>query len=154
MKLDWKNILIGTAGVILAKEYFGSKSCPTATKNIQVNTDNRQHTIDSFDYGPMNPSDRNYWKRIADRWKTTPDVAMQSRCGNCVAFDISPRMLDCIKAGSVSEKIDPMEEELGILGYCWMHHFKCHSARTCVTWAGGGAISKDKVSFEWQKKTR
>ena len=42
--------------------------------------------------------------------------------------------------------------EGGELGYCWMHHFKCHSARTCYTWAAGGPISDNKTSLEWQEK--
>jgi hypothetical protein len=32
-----------------------------------------------------------------------------------------------------------------------MHHFKCHSARSCRTWAKGGPITEDKVSYDWQK---
>jgi len=37
-------------------------------------------------------------------------------------------------------------------GYCWMHHFKCHSARSCDTWAGGGPIDENEESLEWQEK--
>tara|TARA_Y100000004_G_scaffold185064_1_gene234767 strand:- start:97 stop:1263 length:1167 start_codon:yes stop_codon:yes gene_type:complete len=33
-----------------------------------------------------------------------------------------------------------------------MHHFKCHSARSCDTWATGGPIKEDKKSYEWQEK--
>ena len=33
-----------------------------------------------------------------------------------------------------------------------MHHFKCHSARTCYTWAAGGPIVKDEASYDWQKR--
>jgi len=40
----------------------------------------------------------------------------------------------------------------GVLGYCWMHHFKCHSARACHTWAKGGPIDKDKESHNWQER--
>lgn len=35
-----------------------------------------------------------------------------------------------------------------------MHHFKCHSARTCYTWAAGGPITEDSVSEEWQEKNQ
>ena len=28
--------------------------------------------------------------------QTTPEVAKESKCANCVAFDISPRMLECM----------------------------------------------------------
>ena len=41
----------------------------------------------------------------------------------------------------------------GELGYCWMHHFKCHSARACYTWAAGGPISNDSVSADWQERS-
>ena len=40
----------------------------------------------------------------------------------------------------------------GELGYCWMHHFKCHSARACRTWAKGGPIKEDDVSYDWQER--
>jgi len=40
----------------------------------------------------------------------------------------------------------------GRLGYCWMHHFKCHSARTCHTWAKGGPIDQDAVSKDWSER--
>ena len=33
-----------------------------------------------------------------------------------------------------------------------MDHFKCHSARSCHTWAKGGPIKKDSESAEWQGK--
>jgi hypothetical protein len=47
---------------------------------------------------------------------------------------------------------EPVRDKDGILGYCWMHHFKCHSARACNTWAAGGPISKDNDSYDWQKR--
>ena len=68
---------------------------------------------------------------------------MQSKCANCVAFDVSPQMLECMP-GNVDKD--------GILGYCWMHHFKCHSARTCNTWAKGGPIDDDETSNSWAEK--
>ena len=124
--------------------------CPPATQDLKLNTKNRNAAIkqDHIQYGPLNLADEDYWERLADHWGTTPSVVKESRCGNCVAFDVSPRMLECLP-GPVSE---PIEDADGKLGYCWMHHFKCHSARSCYTWAGGGPISDDKKSTEWQKK--
>ena len=47
----------------------------------------------------------------------------------------------------------PLElDKDGRLGYCWMHHFKCHSARTCYTWAAGGPITLDSQSMENQQR--
>ena len=94
-------------------------------------------------YGPLNLADENYWVKAAKQWRTTPEVAKKSNCSNCVAFDISSRMEKCMPGAIDGD---------GILGYCWMHHFKCHSARTCYTWAAGGPIDKDEASYDWQKR--
>jgi len=124
--------------------------CPPATQDLELNTKNRNAAIkaEHIQYGPLNLADKQYWVKAAEHWNTTPDVAMKSKCSNCIAFDISPRMIDCMP-GPTSE---PIKDEEGYLGYCWMHHFKCHSARSCYTWAAGGPISKDSKSEEWQEK--
>jgi len=120
-------------------------ACPVATQDLAVNTENRDRTIKQFNYGPLNvdqPED--YWKDIGEYWNTSEEAALKSNCGNCVAFDISERMKDCLPG-------DTFDDD-GELGYCWMHHFKCHSARSCHTWAKGGPIKTEKESAEWQGK--
>lgn len=122
------------------------KSCPMPTKDLKTNTQNRDKAIkeNHIKYGPLNISEPgDFWEDIADHWDTTVDAAKKSLCGNCAAFDISPRMLDCMPGD--------LEDDDGKLGYCWMHEFKCHSARSCRTWAKGGAIATDKISHSWQK---
>ncbi len=64
------------------------------------------------------------------------------------AFDVSPRMKDCMPIP------DEEIEGPGEFGYCWMHHFKCHSRRVCTTYSIGGPITKDESSFKWQKKNK
>ncbi len=125
-----------------------ANACPLATRNLKVNTKNRNAAIKEshIQYGPMNPSDDLFWARLAKFWGTTPKVAQKSKCGNCAAFDTSPRMKKCMP-GEVSDSE-------GRLGYCWMHNFKCHSARTCRTWAKGGPIKMDSISKKWQKKSQ
>jgi hypothetical protein len=122
--------------------------CPPATQDLELNTKNRNAAIEAehIEYGPLNLSDEGYWEHIAEHWKTTVDVAKKSTCGNCAAFDISPRMLDCMPG--------EIEDSEGRLGYCWMHHFKCHSARTCYTWAAGGPITSDETSKSWANKAK
>jgi hypothetical protein len=120
--------------------------CPPATKNIDINTVNRNKARENHMYGPLNvnaPDD--YWQKLAAKWETTEAAAKKSTCGVCVAFDISPRMDDCMPG--------PVSDDSGRLGYCWMHHFKCHSARSCDTWAMGGPIKDDETSSKWQNKT-
>jgi hypothetical protein len=123
--------------------------CPPATQNLELNTKNRDAAIkaEHIQYGPLNvdePGD--YWKDIAEYWNTTEKAAKKSLCGNCVAFDISPRMDECMP-GETSD-------DDGRLGYCWMHHFKCHSARSCRTWAKGGPIEDDDISADWQERNK
>ncbi len=160
--------------IIEGKLFEAAMECPAATQDVALNTANRDRAIqaDFINYGPLNveePGD--YWKDIAKKWKTTFKAAFKSRCGNCVAFDISPRMLKCIP-GLTSEPVEepdaredidkafkdnPKIADLvkkGVLGYCWMHHFKCHSARTCNTWAAGGPIKTDEASGEWFDRNR
>ena len=120
-------------------------ACPRATQDLMLNTKNRDAAVKAkhIQYGPLNLEDEDYWERYAKRWNTTAEVAKKSNCSNCVAFDISPRMEECM----------PLElDDDGRLGYCWMHHFKCHSARTCYTWAKGGPITDDKRSKENQER--
>ena len=126
-------------------------SCPAATQSLEINTRNRNSAIqaDYIQYGPLNLSDEQFYIDLASFWRTSVAVAKQSKCSNCVAFDISPKMLECMP-GPISE---PIENQEGYLGYCWMHHFKCHSARTCRTWAAGGPISENSVSLEWKRRS-
>ena len=131
----------------MANQMFG---CPPATQDLRLNTKNRDAAINAkhIQYGPLNLSDEEYWEKYADRWPetTSAEEAKQSNCSDCVAFDISERMKECMP-GETSDKD-------GELGYCWMHDFKCHSARTCYTWAAGGPIKDDTVSYSWQSKAK
>lgn len=133
-------------------------ACPPATQDLEINTKNRNSAIkaDYIQYGPLNLADEEYWVRAAKHWNTTVKVAKESRCYNCVAFDISPRMQDCMPGLIMSqEEIEAaieMDERWETLGYCWMHKFKCHSDRSCYTWAAGGPITEDEVSHDWQER--
>ncbi len=140
-----KNVQLFEA--FLEKIYEAKLACPVPTQDLKKNTKNRDKAIkeDHIKYGPLNVDEPgNYWKDLAAHWDTTLKAAKKSLCENCVAFDISPRMLECMP-GEISD-------DDGKLGYCWMHHFKCHSARTCYTWAKGGPITSDKISKKWQEK--
>ena len=154
--------------------------CPLSTQDKALNIANRQSTIDHYNYGPPNPArpSKWYWKNLAITvWKLSQKMFQNKqdeaeilgdirsmRCANCVAFDVSPRMESCMPgpvSASTPKPNNPSTNAVdlawndagaGKLGYCWMHHFKCYSARSCKTWAGGGPITKDSVSNEWQKR--
>ena len=134
-------------------------SCPAATQNLKLNTKNRNKAISAshIQYGPINMADEEYWERLAEHWNSDVEVVKESTCGNCGAFDISPRMNECMPG-----EIMPHNEVFAAiatgnpwesLGYCWMHHFKCHSMRTCYTWTSGGPIMDDATSKSWENNS-
>jgi len=125
----------------------GEDACPVATQDIQVNLKNRQNAIDNVGYGPLNPNEPNeeFWQEKADKWKTTPEEAKTSVCGNCVFFVRTPKMLDCISQGLQQGDSSQADADAAInqadLGYCEALDFKCAATRTCNSWAVGGPIT-------------
>ena len=115
-------------------------ACPLPTQDSKLNSKNRQNAKDNFMYGPLNENPVSFWNKLAKKWEISVPVAKTRRCGNCTAFDISPRMKKC------------MDTTSNEVGYCWMHKFKCSAARSCRTWAPGGSITQDSVSYNWQNK--
>jgi hypothetical protein len=131
--------------------------CPLPTRNIAVNTANRDRAIKAFDYGPPNPAlpSRWFWRRLTLRWTpagqepTEEQIAeaKSMRCGNCGVFDVSPMMLRCMPRDYPKDAYDKAAISSGaVLGYCWAHNFKCASTRTCATWVQGGPIREDRFS--------
>ena len=123
------------------------EKCPAPTQNIELNLQNRQKAINEYGYGPLNPNEPNekFWQDKADMWKLdNPNDAKKSVCGNCAAFDITKKTLDCIAKGIGSEKDSYDVINAGKLGYCRFLKFKCASARTCDAWVVGGPLTDDK----------
>lgn len=127
------------------------QGCPAATQSIDLNLKNRQKAIDEYQYGPLNPNEPNeeYWQQLADKWNTDDvDSVKQSLCGNCAAFDITEKMLNCIATGIGSEPgSDPHDTvDAGQLGYCKFLKFKCAARRTCSAWVEGGPVADKEPS--------
>ncbi len=103
---------------------FQTLGCPPATQNINLNLENRQYAIDNAMYGPLdikNPGD--YWDKIAEKWDVPVEEAKGEICGNCAAFNITKRVLDCIAEGISGEDAWDVIEA-GDLGYCEFFKFK------------------------------
>ena len=123
---------------------FQTLGCPPATQDINLNLKNRQYAIDNAMYGPLdikNPGD--YWDNIAEKWNVPVEEAKGEICGNCAAFNITKRMLDCIAQGisggeQTSDAWDVIEA--GDLGYCEIYKFKCNANRSCFAHVYGGPI--------------
>ncbi len=137
-------VYLENAAVNYAKE-------PAPTQNIELNLQNRQKAINEYGYGPLNPNEPNekFWQDKVNMWKLdSAEEAKKSLCGNCAAFDITTKTLDCIAKGIGSDEgsEDPFDViEAGQLGYCRFLKFKCAAARTCNAWVVGGPLTDDKT---------
>ena len=102
----------------LLKEQTGDDSCPVATQEKEVNAANKGLAAVDRKIAYMHPEDAEKILKLAEEEKL---------CGNCAAFDISQKMIDC---GGANEE--------GTMGYCKMHDFSCAAEKTCLTYAPGG----------------
>jgi hypothetical protein len=125
-----------------------AKSCPVATMDVHVNLKNRNHAIEEYGYGPLNPNEPSdkFWKAKSKMWAVDVEEAKKSRCGNCAAFIQTKQMLDCISKGMEAGDEPHMDYSMDVikasnLGYCELFHFKCAGARTCDAWIVGGPIT-------------
>ena len=96
--------------------------CPEATTDSELNEKNKKNIVEKNKYG----------------LPTEEAKEKGQSCANCVAFDTSKRMKDC------------MVNDSGDVGYCWMHHFMCTGKNWCDTWVKGGPITSDNESYEKQ----
>lgn len=128
-----------------------AKGCPMPTQNIELNLENRQKAIDKYGYGPLNPNEPNekFWDKKVEMWQLdSAEDAKKSLCGNCAAFDITTKTLDCIAKGIGDDEgtEDPFDViNAGKLGYCRFLKFKCAAKRTCDAWVVGGPITDKKA---------
>lgn len=114
-----------------------------AIKDIHVNLENRNHAIDEYGYGPLNPNEdsKEFWQKKADLWNTSIEEAKKSRCYNCSAFNQTPEMINAMAQalGPVGDKIVKKTN----LGFCELFDFKCAGERTCDAWLMNGPIKED-----------
>jgi hypothetical protein len=123
------------------------RAIPEAIVDIHVNLENRQHAIDEYLYGPMNPDEPgDYWERLGEVWGVPADEASTTRCGNCAAFNVKDEIVEAI-ADNISDEGEDVAEAAG-LGYCELFQFKCASARSCSAWLTGGPLTDDEVDEE------
>ena len=121
------------------------EDCPEPTQDIKLNLKNRQKAINEHGYGPPDPSQPNekFWLKKMDMWKVDELSEVKNMlCGNCAAFDITTKTLDCIESGIGDDATETINA--GKLGYCKFLKFKCAAKRTCDAWVTGGPITDKK----------
>jgi len=96
---------------LMPVDEYDDDSCPLATRDQEVNEENKQTAYEEADY--RDPTDGGAF-RLSDV------------CGNCKMYDQTDDMLECIG------------DESGRLGYCQMYRFVCEAEYTCDNWVEGG----------------
>jgi hypothetical protein len=136
--------------------------CPPATQDPKVNRAHKEAAAKDYHYGPepfsriaattighvkglplLVPEGHDlYWERKANRREVSRIRARKEVCGNCKAFNITPKMVAC---GGASEQPILVPCSKGgpprlttPVGYCEAHRFKCSALRTCDSWSEGG----------------
>jgi len=115
------------------------RAIPEAITDLHINIENRQHAIDEYLYGPMNPEEPgDYWERLGEVWDVPAEEAFTTHCHNCAAFNITPEIRTAIAdaIGDGGEEVVTAAD----LGYCELFEFKCAAARSCSAWLVGGPI--------------
>jgi len=132
----------GDAGRTWANTILGKvekRAIPEAITDLHINIENRQHAIDEYLYGPMNPEEPgDYWERLGAVWDVSAEEAFTTHCGNCSAFNITPEIRTAI-ADAIGEGGEEVVTSAD-LGYCELFQFKCAAARSCSAWLVGGPI--------------
>jgi len=145
MKISKKEI-----GASIKRSYKNSaiKACPLATQDVHVNLANRNHAIEDYGYGPLNPKEPSteFWNKKARMWAVSVPEAKKARCSNCAAFVKTKQMLNCISKGMEAGDEPHKDYSMDVvaaanLGYCELFHFKCAGSRTCDAWIVGGPIT-------------
>lgn len=101
------------------EETESGKKCPLATRNAEVNDENRQEAVDMHAY--RDPAD--------DGGFVASEV-----CGNCAYYNQTEDMMECIG------------DESGDTGYCQKLKFVCAAPNTCDEWEGGGPMKSEVLS--------
>lgn len=95
------------------------RSCPLATRNAEVNEENRERAVEEHSYRDP-ASDGGYLETEV--------------CGNCSYYNLTEDMQECIG------------DESGDTGYCQKLKFVCSSSMTCDKWEAGGPMKSDVLS--------
>ena len=125
------------------KNMMKEEKYEAAITDIDINTRHRNETIKKNGYGPANPDQPgDFWKKKAELWDVSEDIAASMKCNNCAAFDQSPKTLKKI-ADAIGPDGKKVVENADI-GYCELFEFKCAGLRACDAWVHGGPITEGK----------
>jgi hypothetical protein len=98
----------------------------------ESNKKTRDTLVETQMLGPVKVDAPNseYWRGLANVWRTSPDQAKRRLCANCEYFDDQPETLEAMEVVPQDE----FDKDGGGRGYCHKFEFCCHTLRTCKAW--------------------
>ena len=98
----------------------------------ESNKKTRDTLVETQMLGPVKVDAPNseYWRGLANVWRTSPDQAKRRLCANCEYFNDSPEMIEAMEVVPQDE----FDKDGGGRGYCHKFEFACHHLRTCKAW--------------------
>jgi hypothetical protein len=98
----------------------------------ESNKKTRDTLVETQMLGPVKVDAPNseYWRELANVWRTSPDQAKRRLCANCEYFDDAPETLEAMEVVPQDE----FDKDGGGRGYCNKYTFICHTLRVCRQW--------------------
>ena len=98
----------------------------------ESNEKTRDTLMETQMLGPKKTAEANgeYWRSLANVWRTSPDQAKRQLCANCEYFDDAPETIEAMEV----VKQDEFDKDGGGRGYCDKFNFICHHLRVCRAW--------------------
>jgi hypothetical protein len=98
----------------------------------ESNKKTRDTLVETQMLGPVKVDAPNseYWRGLANVWRTSPDQAKRRLCANCEYFDDQPETLEAMEVVPQDE----FDKDGGGRGYCHKFEFICHNLRVCKAW--------------------
>ena len=98
----------------------------------ESNKKTRETLFETQMLGPKKTAEPNgeYWRGLANLWRTSPDQAKRQLCSNCEYFDDAPETIEAMEVVPQDE----FDADGGGRGYCHKFEFICHNLRLCKSW--------------------
>ncbi len=108
----------------------------------ESNKKTRDTLVETQMLGPVKVDAPNseYWRGLANVWRTSPDQAKRRLCANCEYFDDAPETLEAMEVVPQDE----FDADGGGRGYCHKFLFICHHQRTCRAWEKAPVMKEEE----------
>jgi hypothetical protein len=125
-------LLAPAADIMIEIEEIESDKPVIEGLNKESNEKTRTTLMVTQMLGPEKTAEANgeFWRGLANIWRTSPDQAKRRLCANCEYFDDQPETIEAMEVVPQDE----FDADGGGRGYCHKFEFICHNLRVCKSW--------------------